>query len=560
MEYEYPHKIESLFDEATETWSDIYAAKNLKGQVVQIAIPREEQEPEQIAKAFLRKGVSLPSKDVRRGPIAAAAQVQAPIAHRAARAGWHPDGRAFVSFLHVSRSSRQKHVIRPPEAALTGGASELRIQGDLKGWQSFARLAKHSSAMFATLSAVFAAPLLTLVKRPPFALILVGPSRCGKSSAQLLAGSAMGFSREEQLPNMNATSAGLQAMAVAFNDHALLINEVGTAAGSKKSVYDTLRNTTYALSNGQDITRHPTWLGASTLGGATYSSIQVFSSEISPDEWAARNNDSRDPGEQARLISLPVLLNGQDSIFDLPPGDKTGEELKQWCKEQFGTIRQNVAEHRGTAFTTYTDYLISNRKQCVKAARGHVRRFERKFDATGRSAIERDIIGKFAVLYAGAVIAIEAEVLPYKPKRALSLIITACTAALGSVPDPKARLSENVKKLKRFLESPSIIDADACSKKQMKLISQSDGFYTKSEDITRYTVRAELFTGIFKTALDVRTVLEWLHSEGFLETTKQPDARKSNSWAQSQARWPDRSRPRSIVLQLPRGLVSLDII
>ena len=49
-------------------------------------------------------------------------------------------------------------------------------------------------------------------------------------------------------------------------------------------------------------------------------------------------------------------------------------------------------------------------------------------------------------------------------------------------------------------------------------------------------------------------VIGWFDDEGLLLHSKTRKAGRAIDWAESQANWPDRTRPRSIVIRLPRGL------
>lgn len=281
---------------------------------------------------------------------------------RAARTGWRDDNQVFVSHRFVAPEAAEGMVLSPC-CPLVGAAGQLRCCGTLESWGDLVGVARHSTAMTLALCATFAAPLLSLLHRPSFALVLFGPSKVGKSFTQLVAASAMGFGREKELPTLNATPAGLLAAGLAFDGHMLPINEVGTAQGKKRDIYEVLRETTYALLSGQDTIRHPSWSGAGG-GASTFSVIALFSSEISPDAWAARNGETRDDGEMARLIGVPVLAPKYGTIFDRPPSKLLGGALAEWEKAQFKRLHQELPNHRGVALRDFLDYLLEDVEKC----------------------------------------------------------------------------------------------------------------------------------------------------------------------------------------------------
>lgn len=314
---------------------------------------------------------------------------------------------------------------------------------------------------------------LALLGRPSFAIVLFGPSKIGKSMTQLVAASALGFGREQDLPSLNATPAGLLSAAMGFNDHMLPINEVGTAREPKREVYVTLRDATYALMNGQDTIRHPSWTGGA--GARTFQVICLLSSEISPDAWAARNGETRDDGEMARLIGVPVMLSTRRTIFDRHPRKLAGDALAAWEKAQCKRLWEGAPDHRGVAFQTFLDALLRDVESNRTRARSLSMRFERKVAKTSMSPVARDIVAKFGILYAGGVLAVEAGVLPLNKKAIGPAVRRACRAALAELPDPEGELKADLAKLKERLLSGSILNLVACTRQQMRMMRNADG-------------------------------------------------------------------------------------
>lgn len=255
-------KLYQLFDEEKQIWFDVYLAPGIEGSPIIAEVPREISQPKAVCAYLLSRGAETAAIEDAEA-LAAAIATDAPVVRRATRAGWRDGHKVFVSHRCVVPQAAERTIL-PPNIPLVGSAGQLQICGKLKDWQDLVAVARHSTPMIMALCATFAAPLLALLHRPSFALVLFGPSKVGKSFAQLVAASAMGFGREKDLPTLNATRPGLQAAALAFNDHMLPINEVGTAQGKKRDIYEVLRETTYALLSGQDIIRHPSW---SSSGG-----------------------------------------------------------------------------------------------------------------------------------------------------------------------------------------------------------------------------------------------------------------------------------------------------
>jgi hypothetical protein len=551
------HKTQQLYDEGGLVWFDVYKAIGIENRPISVEVPREERQPNAVRAHLLRKGAEASA--VEDAGLLAAIAAEAPVVRRAARTGWREGNRAFVSHRFVAPEAAEAGLI-PPECPLIGATGQSRMRGTLEGWKNLVGVAQHSTMITMALCATFAAPLLALVGRPSFALVLFGPSRVGKSFAQTVAASALGFGREQDLPSLNATRAGLQAAALSFNDHMLPINEVGTARGPKKEVYVALRDTTYALMNGQDTLRHPSWTGA---GGAasTFQVICLLSSEISPDAWAARNGETRDEGEMARLIGVPVLASGCHTIFDLPPSNLAGKALLAWEKAQFQRLRRELPNQRGVAFRDYLDALFEDLEEHAALARELVAWFEAKVAKPTMSPVARDIVAKFGVLYAGGILAVDADVLPLDRKAVFPAIRRACLAALAEMPDPAGELRADLANLKERLAGGAILDLDACTQKEKRMMHNADGFQRPRQNGNgkEYVVRAQVFAGWFGTPVRSRRILEWLADEGFLDHARDKVAKRSNEWAQKQVTWPDETRVRSISVYLPAGFANLDL-
>ncbi|MCC0805736.1 DUF927 domain-containing protein [Methylobacterium sp. W2] len=550
-------KINQLYDEGEQAWYDVYESPGIAVPLVTATVPREDQSVGAVIRHLLRCGARLPPTNERQGIITTAIACEAPIVRRAARNGWR-DAKTFVTHRTVVSGRENGDVVVPPSGAFAGSTGHMQDRGDLVEWRMLMLIAQYSTAMMLALAAVFAGPILKIARRPNFALVLYGPSRSGKSTAQLAGASALGYGQEEDLPSLNATPAGLMAIAVAFNDHALPINEVGTARGGKCNVYDALRDVTYSFGNGQDTIRHPSWTGSSGGEAATFQVLPLMSSEHSPDAWAARKGESRDEGETARLIGVPVLFNGCRTIFDRAPKTLAATDRASWEQEQFKQLREVLPNQRGFAFKAHVEWITARPEFVQEWVGILVARFEAAVVQADMSPVKRDIVAKFGVLYAGGYLAIKAGVLPLDKLKFGQAIIRACRAALAELPDPMAELKRDLGVMKVKLAGASVVDTEACTGKQLRLMRSTDGFRSPKNAGHAIVVRAQVFADWFPSKLRTRRVLEWLDTEGFLDHVRERTNGRSNLWAQRQVTWPDGTRQHSISIYLPGGFTDLD--
>lgn len=298
-------KLHQLFDRAKECWYDGYEVMSVEGKLIRVEVPREEQSLDKVRRHLLRAGADLPPLSQSKEMIAAAIKEEAPVIHRAAQVGWQPDGTSFVSHHQVLGTTEGATLVPPDLSSMSEAPSPAA--GMLADWLEVIKVAECSTAMVMVLCATFAAPLIRPLRRQCFGLVLVGPSRTGKSTVQLVGASAQGFASEDAMPSLNASDVGLIEKAITFCDHMMPLNELGTVKGGQGDVYEATRSVTYAITNGRDKIRHSSWTGGKGGSTATFRVLVIASSEHSPDTWAERKGVFRDEGETARFIGVPVV-------------------------------------------------------------------------------------------------------------------------------------------------------------------------------------------------------------------------------------------------------------
>lgn len=548
-------KVRSIQDEAIGKWFDVFRVRNLAGNRIEIEVPRGTTSLQQVLQLLLDRGAALDNSADTISAIQDAKGAKAPVYIRSAQTGWRDNFETFVT--QHGAAGKGKNVLPPKPNPNLPEVPEL--VGDLQAWKQLISVCQYSTSMLLALCVVFAAPLIRLLARSNFTIVLVADSRSGKSTAQMVAGSVLGFRTEEQLPTLDATDAGLRALAFSFNDHPLLINEVATARGKKSDVYSTLLGGTYALMSGRDTMRHPSWSEGHQAG--TFNTIGLMSSEHSPDTWAGRAGEIRDNGEKIRLISVPVSLDPHGKTFDQLPADLSPEERARKAKHYADTLKMGFTMQAGTAWPAYLEKLIENRNRTLENSKSVIQRFEQRMSYEKRNDLERDIISKFAVLAAGGVIATRAKILPFSAGLVANAVERSCEAALRALPNYAADLDHDLSILREMLGGPTVIagppDQVQISGRDMDLLKGADGIKYKHGAGQEFIIRSESLVGWFNSLNRVQQLLEWLDDEGYLQHARARKSGRSVEWAQSQAEWYRGHRPRSINIVLPKGLRNL---
>ena len=547
-------KTAQVHNERDDIWNDRYEADAVGGGRVTVEVPRDVREPGNVRKHLLRKGADISDLEHARGELSDASQSDAPIARRAGNVGWREDNRYYVDFLHVVGCG-DGTILPPMTKDLT---SCLALRGTLLDWQDLIDVARYSTTMVTCLSTAFAAPLMSLLNCPNFGIVLIGPSGCAKTTAKLVAASANGFGKEEELPTPKGTDAGLNEAPLFFNDHMLPINELGAAKGGRLGKDGAVYEMTYSLLSGRDTIRHSSSPVGSGMG-TSFKVLIVMSSEFSPDEWAARAGQTRDPGESRRLIGVPALHSGYPTVYDSFPGDVSLKDRGAWIYEQHSLVRNGLPDLRGVAFKVFLEALVADRETFVANAIEDAAEFRDRLKKRAVSHIAADIIAKFGVIYAGGRAAADAKVLRFDSTTIFQAIRRACVAALNSLPNAEADLAKDLLTLKGQLEGVGVIDADEASTKQKRNMDQAEGYYEKAEPGIKYTMRAASLMTAFPSPMRARRIVEWLDSEGFLRHQRERKAGVSTEWAQTQTIWPSGQRVRSFVLYFPSGLDVLDL-
>jgi putative DNA primase/helicase len=199
--------------------------------------------------------------------------------------GWTGD--KFVRAKGVVGKQNPGSLLKPPRV-VHPAAKKMGKKGTLSSWHKHvAKPAAQSSRMVTAVCGAFAAPLLKFTDIGTFALFFTGPSKVGKSTLTLAAGSAQGFGTEKALPNFRSTDAALGELPGQFNDHALTLNEFGLLRGTPKERRQRQREFVFGAAEGR-ATTYSQLSNAANAGQNEHRSILIANGEETSDELAMR--------------------------------------------------------------------------------------------------------------------------------------------------------------------------------------------------------------------------------------------------------------------------------
>ncbi|WP_158509916.1 DUF927 domain-containing protein [Halomonas chromatireducens] len=262
----------------------------------------------------------------------------------ATRVGWHQleAGRAFVMPRRTIAQGELVH--RITFQSEVAGQDEYATAGSLESWrQHIGRLCSGNPLMVLTVSTALAGPLLFLTHRQTAGTHLVGDSSNGKTTLLEVAASVWGgpdFKR-----TWRATGNGLEGVAAALSDTALILDEIGEADGREVGA------TVYALGNGTGKAR------ASRNGNARRPHrwrIAVLSSgERTLAAHMSEAGKRPHAGQAVRLLDIPVKRRhgAFDDLHHLADGRAFSDHLKS-----------EVTRHHGHLGPAFIERLVSEER------------------------------------------------------------------------------------------------------------------------------------------------------------------------------------------------------
>lgn len=305
--------------------------------------------------------------------------------------GWHADGQVFVmpdTTLGEGEVRYQSEHAHHDEFATTG---------TLSGWQTeiAARCVGNPALTFAV-AAALAGPLLAKIQRPGCGFHLLGDSSSGKTTLLHAAASCWGgagFIRTWQ-----ATAAGLEGIAAAVTDTALVLDEISEADPR------TIGSVIYQLGNGTGKSR-----GARTGGARAVQRWRVIllsSGERSLAATMAEGGKAPKAGMEIRLLDIPCSRAAGvfDHIHDQPSARAFSDAL-----------RTSASRHHGHAGPELVKRIIASRQDYGEV---HARLLRLPLFA-GDNALEGRAAHAFALVAMAGELAAEWGIVPWSEGTAI---------------------------------------------------------------------------------------------------------------------------------------------
>jgi len=354
--------------------------------------------------------------------------------------GWYDDT-ILTSYRQYGKGRR---FVLDPDS----GARVARItfgQGSLEDWQNtVAKTARKSSRLRLTIGATFAALLLRPLNMDSFALNLFGTSSTGKTGGGLYAaGSVAGLFSRNGLPGWSDSISALEQLAVGHRDYVLPLDETGGNESGPIPIEKKAEDLAFMFGRNRGRALDKSHERKVNLSVKEFRVIALSTSETALKAIAERAAKSRIRGEEVRFIDVPSAEPDSSDIFDdlqLPSGEdrtKAGEKL-------VNALRRDSILNQGFAMDAFLKRLALNPTAAVKKAKAHIKQFESQASSFLVTGSDHRIAANFAVIYAGAALAIEYGILPWKTKATRAAIVKCMAGAFATLRNPSPQPSQKV--------------------------------------------------------------------------------------------------------------------
>jgi putative DNA primase/helicase len=441
------------------------------------------------------------------------------------RVGW-----ADSSFVFPDTTIGAKDGERIYLQASSGINNLLETSGTLSQWQeNIAHNCISNSRLVFTISAGFAAPLLSLFGISGGGFHFIGNSSVGKSTSQYAAGSVWGGGgKDGYVQTWKSTATGLEYLSEYHNDNLLCLDEIGEANPKE------IGQSVYMIANGRG--KHRGQAGGGLRKQVTWTVLALSSGEKTLEEHMAEAEQKIKKGQEVRLIDLPADAGAGLGAFEDLHGFDNGKDFSDH-------LRSASQSYYGTPIRAFLDRLINQRLGVTTRQRFEA--YKKQFIAENLKNKSDNVAGRaadrFAVVGFAGVLASEWGITGWPVDEA-----TKAAARLfqdwivfrgqrdGGEDAGVARVIDFIQRhgSSRF----QFIDDDNKPINDDRIINRA-GFKKRNQtgEVIEYAISSKLFKDEVCTGLDYQDVARRLHAKGLL---------KKGDGANLAARYPVKGIPR----------------
>ena len=378
-------------------------------------------------------------------------------------------------------------------------------------------------------------------------ICIVGPSRSGKSIATLMAGSVIGIGKGSDLVTWNITDARLEQRLSGFNDCVFPIDDLMALRDQKdRDRYLRIQSIAYKLAQGWATARHDSFTQGRGGNHAGWRTIALTSNEVSIRDLARKMGLERQRGEAIRLIDLPAFDDGQDHIFDRMPRKLSVAAMVDWKRQKFSDIAEGCEANHGAAYRRYVTSMIAMGPRLAPFVQNRIAYFIRHVRDGQDTDLSRDIAKRFAILYAGGMMARRAGLVGWDSKELLAAIKKCYVKARAMLPDDGELLRAGLEILAQKLAALPVLSSRNAGQFDKKRWDALDGFKKLGSGQVSSLIKRYVFDSLFVSKHQQELVEAWLLNSDRLAKGLPKSGGTNLSVPKEQHIWPDGRRRRSL--------------
>ncbi len=411
------------------------------------------------------------------------------------RTGWY--GGVYVLPQEVVGKS-DEIVVYQSEHAINPGFAQ---QGKSEEWREHVgkRLSGNTRLVFAAACA-FAGPLLDIVGEEGGGFHLRGPSSTGKSTALRVAASVWGG--HGYVRNWRATANGLEGIAAAHNDGALILDEIGQCDPKQAG------EAAYLLANGQGKTR------ANRTGAARPTArwrlLFLSSGEESLPALATRAGYKTTAGQEVRLADIEADAGRGMGLFENLHGYKSPAVFAD-------ALKKATDRYHGAVGRAWLERLVADREQLADALPGIIAKFATIAGEGATGQVVR-VAKRFGAVAAAGELATRYGLTGWQEGEAIAAAKACFLSWLEGFGGGKALHEERaiLAQVQAFIEAHGDARFQRLDIDDDRTIRDRVGFVRQRNDATEYLILPEAFRREVCKGFDPKAAIRVLRDAGWL--------------------------------------------
>ena len=456
--------------------------------------------------------------------------------------GWSDDGSYFVIFQDVIGDGPVEQLgIRIPPGS-NDEPGKLRHSGTASHWKkTIGKYALASSTATLAVCVALAAPLLKFGGQSSFTICLCSKTRSGKTIASLVAASLVGSNSIEEFLNWNSSTTSVEERLAEYCDMMIVIDDISTMEGTNSAKFRRISRFGYEVSTNQGKGRGRPYKVAAGIAHLRHRAIVLTSAEKSLSDLACSARTERQGGDVVRMIDLPANGEGDEDVFDRLQVDDPATRTEAVEKLTKAIVKAAKRNH-GTAFHAYIEKLICMDTQVTAAVETLISDFVGRVVLGLDSSQVRDMAKKFGLLYAGGVLAVRFEIVPWTEGDVLSALTTCFGRARGMVSDDAKLLKDGLELFREYIAALPMCASDGGP----TCYEAADGYRQRLKNVETFTIKVDAFNSVLPFVSQRTLVQNWLLENAYLEVREiRGPCNTKRLRPREQFQWPDGQRRRS---------------